>query len=110
MNSRILWRSSSVDLNDARLSKRRTRILNHISLRIKNLSFGRWMRAVLDGELKPLRLPSLLVEGFIPHSLTDFAFRKDQFHQYIDRYGLRDENRVAKKKRFMPLWAMTVSV
>jgi len=49
-------------------------------LQEKNLNFGQWLQAVLDGELVPFNLRGYSVQNV---RLKRFAFRHDQIQQYI---------------------------
>jgi len=52
-------------------------------LRVRNLSFGEWLRAMFNGEVTPLILRPLVGHDFNGYSLNHFAFRKEQFEQYV---------------------------
>src|SRR6266508_3149351 len=54
-------------------------------LQEKNLNFGQWLQAVLDGELVPFKLRPMLGYSFENVRLERFAFRHDQIQQYIAR-------------------------
>jgi len=53
-------------------------------LKVRKLSFGQWQRAVLDGEVIPLKL-NPLGRDFSGCSLREFAFRKEDFELYVNR-------------------------
>lgn len=53
-------------------------------LKVRNLSFGQWQRAVLDGEVIPLKL-NPLGRKFSGCSLREFVFRKEDFEAYVNR-------------------------
>jgi hypothetical protein len=53
-------------------------------LKGRRLSFGQWQRAVLDGEVTPLKLVPL-GSGFSSFSLRHFAFRREEFEAYMNR-------------------------
>lgn len=52
-------------------------------LRAKNLNFGRWLQAVIDGEIIPFKLRPILDDSFENTRLKRFAFRRDQIQQYV---------------------------
>jgi len=54
-------------------------------LQEKNLNFGQWLQAVIDGELVPFKLRPMLGYSFENVRLKHFAFRRDQIQQYIAR-------------------------
>jgi hypothetical protein len=53
-------------------------------LKGRRLSFGQWQRAVLDGEVTPLKLVPL-GGRFSSFSLRHFAFRREEFEAYVNR-------------------------
>src|SRR6266542_1593281 len=54
-------------------------------LQAKSLNFGRWLQAVIDGELIPFKLRPMLGYSFENVRLKRFAFRRDQIQQYVAR-------------------------
>jgi hypothetical protein len=92
-------------------------------LQAKNLNFGRWLQAVIDGELIPFKLCPMLGYGFENVRLKRFAFRRDQIQQYVTRLCPEPELTIPteplsdsveeiqpKKKRGALLSKMTVSL
>ncbi|MGH8710159.1 MAG: hypothetical protein ACREVA_02390 [Burkholderiales bacterium] len=54
-------------------------------LKGRRLSFGQWQRAVLNGEVTPLKLIPL-GSGFSGFSLKHFAFRTEEFEAYVTHH------------------------
>lgn len=92
-------------------------------LQAKNLNLGRWLQAVIDGEVIPFKLRPMLESGFENIRLTHFAFRRDQIQQYVTRLCPEPELPIPteplsdsveeirpKKKRGSLLSKMTISL
>lgn len=60
-------------------------------LNVRNLSFGEWLQASLNGEVSPLKLLPLVGHEFNGYSLNHFAFRKEQFERYVKERCSGDE-------------------
>ncbi len=54
-----------------------------IQLSEEDISFGQWMKAVINGELTPLKLKPLKQ---ISLSLRNFAFSPEQFDQFVEKH------------------------
>jgi hypothetical protein len=52
-------------------------------LKANHLSLGQWLRAALDEEVTPIKLLPLVGHEFNGYSLNHFAFRREQFEQYL---------------------------